>query len=315
MGVSLVLSLTKTIQRGGKKAAIIRVIRRGLIIYALGIIYYGGFRFVSDRELHHPDIRYLGVLQRIGICYLVTGLLFVLLKPKPLLGVLVGLLVVYWALMSFVPFPGRDANNKFAEGKNLANWIDSRFLPGYKWDGHESTDPEIKKYGQFDPEGLLSTLPAVGTCLLGVFAGLLLMNVKFQPAIKVLILFGGGAALVGLGMLWGMQFPIIKKLWTSSYVLVAGGYSAMILALFYLIIDVAKLRAWATPFVWIGLNPITLYMIDGIVNFDRFAERFVGGPVQVRLGEFGPLVVSIVAVTLALLTAWFLYRKKIFLRV
>lgn len=297
VGVSLVFSLTKTIERRGRSAAIMRVVRRSIIIFALGILYYGGF----SREW--PNMRLLGVLQRIALCYFAAGLLFCFLKPKPLLGVLFGLLVVYWGLMSFVPVPGQQQHS-FDQGVNLADYLDSRFLPGHRYvnDHH-------------DPEGLLSTLPAIATCLLGVFAGLLLKNNSVRPLWKVCALILGGGALVGLGFLWGMQFPVIKKIWTSSYVLVAGGYSAMLLGFFYLIVDVLKLRGWAVPFIWIGMNPITIYLADHIIGFDGLAKRFVGGSIEKHLHSYGQLTVAVVSLAISLAFAGFLYRRKIFLRV
>ena len=136
--------------------------------------------------------------------------------------------------MTFVPVPGFGAGD-FAEGKNLANYLDSRYLPFFKWDGDH------------DPEGLLSTLPAVATCLLGVFVGLFLKNKKLPDQDKALILLAAGSVGVLFGFLWGFQFPVVKKLWTSSFVLVSGGYSCMLLAAFYQVIEIWKWRRWAAP--------------------------------------------------------------------
>jgi len=246
-------------------------------------------------------------LQRIAIGYLVAGLLFCYFRPRTLLGVTIGLLALYWGLMSFVPAPG-VGHVSFDEGKNLANWIDAKFLPGYKWDDLDH-----------DPEGLLSTMPAIASCLLGVFAGLLLKAGKPGPYLKALILIAAGAAGVALGTAWGYQFPVIKKLWTSSFVLVAGGYSALLLGLFYLIIDVWKIRFWTAPFLWIGMNAITLYLIWHIVEFQKLAALFVGS----ESSEFGKhvfhgwadVVNSALALVFILIIARFLYKRQIFLRV
>src|SRR5262249_35156780 len=146
-------------------------------------------------------------------------------------------------LMTFVPVPGFGAGD-FAEGRNLANWLDAHYLPGFKWDGDH------------DPEGLLSTLPAIATALLGIFTGEWL---KRGPALvwkKAGGLILAGAALTALGWAWNAQFPVIKKLWTSSYVLVAGGYSLLLLAFFYTLADGLRWRRMFTPFIWIGMNPI-----------------------------------------------------------
>ena len=127
----------------------------------------------------------------------------------------------------------------------------------------------------------LSTLPAIVTCLLGIFAGLLLRNADVCDTRKVVYLISFGVGGVLLGLLWGTQFPIIKKIWTSSYVLVAGGCSAVLLGVFYWTVDVMQWRKWCQPFVWIGMNSITIYLANGfIVNFHRTASRMVGGDIQ-----------------------------------
>ncbi|MHB8519174.1 MAG: acyltransferase family protein [Limisphaerales bacterium] len=295
VGVSLVFSLTKTIQQHGRAAALSRVFRRAALMYVLGIFYYGGFATPFER------IRLLGVLQRIALCYFFAALLFCYLKPRGLVAAAAGLLLGYWALMTFVPVPGVGSGS-FAEGKNLANYVDRQYLPLRKWDGDH------------DPEGLLSTVPAVATCLLGVFAGLLLRNKTIPDRKKVAWLVGAGMAGVALGWLWGLQFPVIKKLWTSSYVLVAGGYSALLLALFYQVIDVWKWQKWAQPFVWVGMNPITMYLAENLIDFGKIARRFVGGDLNQWFGACGSLVVAVAGLMLVFWFAHFLYRRKIFLR-
>jgi len=304
VGVSMVFSLTKLIQTEGKAAAHKRIIRRSIILFALGILYSGGF------SQEWPHIRLLGVLNRIALCYLFTALIFCHFKPRAMIAICAGLLLGYWALMSFVPFTvdGTQMRGVFEPGLNLANHIDFKYLPGRLYDG------------TWDPEGLLSTLPAIGTCLLGVFAGLLLQNRTLPEQKKVLYIFDAGVTAVIAGWLWDRQFPVIKKIWTSSYVLVAGGYSAMLLAAFHQIVEVWGWRKWTAIFVWIGANPITLYMLDNIVGFDRFAKRFVGGDIRrVLESSFGPgtgdLAIAIVGILIAIVLAWFLYRRKIFLRV
>jgi predicted acyltransferase len=174
--------------------------------------------------------------------------------------------------MTFVPVPGIGAGS-FGPDANLANWLDAHYLPGRLWDRTR------------DPEGMLSTLPAIDSCLLGVFAGLLLKTERLAPQQKSLWLSGVGIALVALGYLWGLQFPVIKAIWTSSFVLVAGGYSFLLLGLWYQIIDVWGISRWSTIFVWIGANAITLYFLNNLMNLERFAVRFVGGDVGLLLGR------------------------------
>lgn len=296
VGVSIVFSITKTIGQSGRRTAVFRIIRRAVLLYLLGILYYGGFSTPFDQ------IRLLGVLQRIAICYLFAGLLFCYLKPKALAGVCAGILIGYWALMSFVPIPGFGAGN-FAEGKNLANYVDKEHLPLRRWDGDH------------DPEGLLSTLPAVASCLLGVFAGLLLRNTALPDQKKVRYLVAAGIVSLALGWLWHFNFPVIKKLWTSSFVLVAGGYSFLLLAAFYQIIDVWKWQKWSMPFVWIGVNPITIYLAHKLVDFDDLAKRLVGGQLNSHFGRYGQLIIAATSLGIVFCFLHFLYRRKIFLRI
>jgi predicted acyltransferase len=132
---------------------------------------------------------------------------------------------------------------------------------------------------------------------------------------KTLYLVAGGLALLAVGWLWNLQFPVIKKLWTSSFVLVAGGYSCLLLALFYQIIDVWKFQAWAQPFIWIGMNAITIYMAVNLVEFDKLAKLFVGGDLNTYFGRYGQLVITVMVSVLVFGFCRFLYRRKIFLRV
>jgi predicted acyltransferase len=299
MGVAIPFSLTRMAELHGQAAAVHRIYRRSLILVLLGILYYGG--------LSHPisDVRWMGVLQRFGICYLAAGLLFLNCRTRELIGICAGLLIGYWVLLRFVPVPGIGAGH-FAEGQNLTNWLDKMYLPGRKWDGDH------------DPEGLLSTFPAIASCLLGVLSGMWLRNGRVAPSKKAGFLAAAGAALFLLGCLWGTDFPVIKKIWTSTFVLEAGGISAMALAGFYLVIDVWKVRTWAMPFVWVGANALTIYILCNIIEFGPLARRFVGGSVESVLDRVWPgmggLVTALLSILLCFAVARFLYRRKIFLR-
>jgi predicted acyltransferase len=332
MGVSTVFSLTKIIAREGRGGAVKRVLRRGILLFIIGLIYSGGF------TNPWPDMRLMGVLNRIALAYTFGGLLFIFFRPKILAGIAVALLLGYWALLALVPFPdvrpipGGDSvitkeagytnvmqlnmastnmlRGSYIQGVNLTDYLDQKYLPARKYDG------------TYDPEGILSTMPAIVTALLGIFAGLLLRNKSVPDLKKVFWLLAGGAACATLGWIWNIEFPVIKKIWTSSYVLVAGGYSALLLGAFYWIVDIKKWRTWCQPFVWIGMNPITLYLTSnflGGLGFEKLALRLTGGPVENFLDAhvaqgFGELVISATAVALFLLFARFLYQRKIFLR-
>jgi len=329
VGVSLVFSLNRIIEQHGRAEALKRVFKRSILLFLVALFYSGGF------STPWPDIRLLGVLNRIALCYFSASLIYCFVPLRGMIAICAGLLIGYWALMSFVPFPdtrpvnasGELINEKmeatnvaqlnfastnrlrgvFEKGLNLANYIDSKYLPGKKWDK------------TWDPEGILSTLPAIAGCLLGVFAGLFLTRSRIDDRKKVVWLIGAGIVSVIAGFAWGAQFPVVKKIWTSSFVLVTGGYSAILLGTFYYVVDVLKFQTWCQPFVWIGMNPITLYLTDNLVHFRLVASRFLGGDVKAFFDSavtpgFGDLILSLGEVGLAFLLAWWLYRRKIFLR-
>jgi predicted acyltransferase len=331
MGVSTVYSLEKIIAGEGRAAAVKRVLMRGVLLFIVALIYSGGF------TNPWPDMRLMGVLNRIALCYTFGGLLFIFTNVRVMIAVAVALLLGYWALLEKVPFPDvrpagytgvitKEAGFKtladinldsaniirgsYVQGVNLTDYLDQKYLPGRKYDG------------TYDPEGFLSTLGGFVTGLLGIFTGLFLRHSKLPEMKKVFVLFGAGAASAALGWLWGMEMPVIKKLWTSSYVLVAGGYSAMLLVVFYFIVDVKKWQWWCQPFIWIGMNPITLYLTSnflGGLGFEKLSRRLTGGPVKGFLDAHvaqgcGELFSAFVGVLLFMWFAWFLYRRKIFLR-
>ena len=306
LGTSLVFSLSKTLATEGKGAASRKVLKRSLVLFILGILYYEGI----GGGIQH--VRLLGVLQRLALCYCGAGLAFVWLRSEhgrpygKLLALAVSLLVGYWAVLVFIPVPGFGAGD-FAEGHNLTNWLDKMYLPLRKWDGDH------------DPEGLLSTLPAIATSLLGVFAGLLLKNPSVEPARKVRLLVAWGCAGVAAALLWNLEFPIIKKIWTSSFVLFTGGLSSLLLAFFYYVVDIKNHRTWCRPFVWIGMNPITIYLIVRFVRLDEIAKGFTGGEIHSGLEHLHPglgdLLTALLALSFSFLICRFLFQRKLFLRV
>jgi len=299
VGMAVTLSLDRLVEREGRAAALRRIFKRGVLLYVLGLLFYGG---VAEGFAH---VRLLGVLQRLAICYVAASLLYLYLKPRALVGVFVALLAGYWALLTFVPVPGFGAGD-FVRGHNLANWIDAHYLPGKIW------------YGDYDPEGLLSTLPAIASCLLGLFAALVLRDANRWPPQKLRLLVLGGLALLALGWLWHRQFPVNKRLWTSSFVLVSGGWSVLLLAAFYYAIDLRGWRRWAEPFVWVGSNALTIYVISHLVDFGNLSARFLGGEIAATLDAawpgLGAVVLALSGITLCVLVCRFLYLRKIFIR-
>jgi predicted acyltransferase len=280
-----------------KAAAFARLARRVVLLFLLGLIYNNVLRF------DFANLRIAGVLQRIAICYGIAAVILLLTKIRTQAILFVAILIGYWAILTFVPAPESKAGDLTME-TNLAGYIDRHYLPGKIYKSY---------YGYGDNEGLLSTLPAVATTLLGVLAGHWLLANRGHWA-KAVGLAAAGLTCLALGTLWGQSFPIIKILWTSSYVLVAGGWSLLLLALFYLAIDVLGFRAWAFFFVVIGVNAITIYVAQALIPFDTISARLLSGVARLS-GSFGPLIVPIGTIVIEWLLLLHLYRNKIFLRV
>ncbi len=298
VGAVLPFSLRKYQTRDHPKSlALARIARRVVLLFLLGLVYNNllQFRFES--------LRVAGVLQRIAICYGFAATIFLLTKVRTQVVLFVAILVGYWTILMFVPSPESRAGD-LAKETNLAGYLDRHYLPGKIYESF---------YGYGDNEGLLSTIPAVATALLGVLAGHWLLSDRVRWT-KFVGLATMGLACLGLGMLWSKDFPIIKILWTSSYVLVAGGWSLLLLALFYTIIDVIKLRAWAFFFVVIGVNAITIYVATHFIPFETISQRIFGGVARLS-GGLRPVVVATGTVALEWLLLLHLYRNRIFLRV
>lgn len=294
VGCVLPYSLDK--HRNSPKAVYVRILRRTLTLVLLGIVCNGLLDF------QFSELRVAGVLQRIGICYGLAALICVHVGIRGQVIALVSILLGYWAIMAWVPVPGGVAGDFTAQG-NLCGYLDRNFLPG-----------KIKKeyYGFGDNEGLLSTLPAVGTALLGSLAGAWLKS-GARPWWKVIGLAAAGLSSLAIGQAWGMSFPIIKILWTSSFVLVAGGWSLLLLSLFYMLIDVIGWRSWAFFWIVIGANAITIYVVPRFVDFEKMAAFFLTG-VSESSGNLNTLILVTGALAAKWLFLWFLYRQRIYLR-
>jgi predicted acyltransferase len=202
--------------------------------------------------------------------------------------------------MALIPVPGFGAGVMTAEGC-LSSYIDQQLIPGTLY------------YGYGDNEGIISTLPAICTVLLGVLAGHWLRSDR-SGSRKAAVLAVAGLGCVAAGYLWGLVFPIIKIIWTSSYVLYSGGWCLMLLALFYWIIDVKGYRKWTFFFVVIGMNPITIYFFDRFVGFEEIAGFFLSGLAE-NAGQIAPLILPLGALAVKWMFLWFLYRHRVFFKV
>lgn len=281
VGVSITFALSKRLDDPeGRRSAIFKIFRRSLVIFGLGL-FLNKFPFFRDswKEVQDLDtwkqivstIRIPGVLQRIALCYLAASLIFLNTRIKGQVLALVGLLVGYWLLMARVPVPEFGAGD-LARGHDLASYLDRLLLKGHLY----KTD--------YDPEGLLSTLPSIATTLLGVLVGHWLRSGRLPDEIDS-GLFVAGTASVVLGLAWNGVFPINKALWTGSFVMLTGGLGMIGLAICYWLVDLRGYRRWTYPFRVFGSNAIVAYTLASIgarlLNMP-FVTRAEGNPISVH---------------------------------
>ncbi|MFZ0960975.1 MAG: DUF5009 domain-containing protein [Terriglobia bacterium] len=297
VGVVLPFSLTRRMEEGANRGQLYRhIVQRFLTLFLFGLVYNN----LLDFNTH--TLRIPGVLQRIAICYCIAALVMMNTSIRGQAIVAGSILIVYWLIMKLVPVPGVGAAVLTPE-HNLAGYIDNLIIPF-----------KFCCYPGGDNEGILSTLPAISTCLLGVLAGHWLRSGKYTPNRKVLGLAAAGAASLLVAWVWSFNFPIIKNIWSSTFVLWAGGWSLLLLALFYWIIDVRGFERWSFYFKVIGMNSITIYMVDRFFDFGIITKVFLHG-ILPHLGHIEPLIWSCSVILTGWLFLYFLYRQKIFLRV
>jgi predicted acyltransferase len=311
VGVSITLALARRVESGiAGRGVYVKIIRRALIIFALGL-FLAAFPFNDLANVRIP-----GVLQRIAVCYFFASIIFLKTDWRTQSLIVVALLILYWLLMTLIPAPGYVAGDLSMEG-NLAAYVDRRLLGSHTWKP------------LYDPEGILSTIPALATALCGVLTGHLLRS-RRPPFEKVAAMFVAGAAGVVAGWIWNFWFPINKALWTSSYVLLAAGLALQFLALCYWLIDIQRLRRWAVPFLIFGSNALAVYFLSEL--FSRVISRVMltradGSPVSLQSYIYENLFASwAVPVNASLMYAvctvllWLglmtlLYRRRIFIKV
>jgi predicted acyltransferase len=311
VGGALSFSLGRRVERGDAAAQLYgKVLRRALIIYGIGL-FLSGFPSFDLGTIRIP-----GVLARIAIVYLFAALIVLNLRPRGQAITAAVLLLGYWGLMRLVPVPGYGAGDLSVEG-NLAAYVDRFFLSGHMW-----TET-------WDPEGLVSTIPAIATALLGALAGHLLRSARDRREITAWLFVAGWAGIVS-GHVWGWAFPVNKNLWTSSYVLFTAGAAASCLAVCYWLIDVQGWKRWARPAVVLGMNPLAIFAASTLL-----VKVLVRVPVPASGGETtslygwiywtlfvpwagelnGSLAFALAHVMLWLGVASLLYKKQIFLKV
>ena len=297
-GLSLPFSLSKQLSLGKSRLNIsLKIVRRAVLLVFLGVLYNGLLNF--DFE----NLRYASVLGRIGLAWAIAALIYLWAGKRVSVVVSVVVLLGYWALLALVKAP--DALPEVAvysmEG-SIVGYIDRLYLPG------------VLHLGVHDPEGLLSTLPAVVTAMAGIFTGDFVRQKRVKEYSKVGIMLLTSLILLVLGYLWGLAFPINKNLWTSSFVVFAAGWSLLLFALFYLVIDVMGLKHWSFFFRVIGMNSITIYLLQQFFDFHKPVQTLFGGFLSLFPEQYYPSLYWCCYVLICWLLLYFLYRKSVFLK-
>lgn len=300
-GISFPFSLAK--QRGAGMTTTriyAKIARRTAMLVLLGLVCNGLFK------LDFATLRCASVLARIGIAWGISAVLFVNFGVRARASIAVVILLGYWAVTALFVAPDAPAGaDCFSKDGCIAGYIDRLYLPGRLI------------YGNFDPEGLLSTLPAVVTAMLGMFAGefVRMPESRISGGRKAAYMAAAAVVMALVAAGWNEVLPVNKKLWSSSFVLAVGAYSLGMFALFYYIIDVRGYRRWTLFFRVIGLNSITIYMAQRIIDFRKASEFFTGGLVAQCPADVGSVIASLSYVAACWLFLYFLYRKGVFLKV
>jgi len=339
VGITTHLSISSRRARGADDSAIRRqIIRRGALIFLIGLLI-NGFPYFTwnspDQNFLHRFVdrlehwRIMGVLQRIGLAYIAAALLTLRTSLKQQILILAGLLYGYWLVMTIFPVPDSGALGAIVLNvpeHTMAAYWDRVFLDWSRFDlgNHLWVSSQT-----WDPEGVLSTIPAVGTAMLGVFAGRWIGATR-PLSERLSALFAAGAIAMSAGLVWNWAFPINKSIWTSSYVLFTAGMAAVSLATIMWLVDVHRLRGWTKPFVIYGTNPIIAFAGSGVMArciYSIFKVSYDGQPISLQAAIYRSMFLSwlspvnaslafaICFVLLWLGISWMLYRKNIFLKV
>ena len=308
VGVSLVFSFESRLSRGyNRNRLLLHAFKRSAIIFAMGLFLYAYPKF----DLHTTRIP--GVLQRIAVAYLLTSVLVLYTGRVTRAVVTAALVIGYWLLLTRVSVPGYGPGVLTMDG-NLVGYLDRRLIYNHLWIAH-----------RFDPEAILSTIPAIATCLLGVFTGEWMRSAR-NASHKLAGMFAASAVGLIAGEIWNLWFPINKMIWTSSYVLFTAGFALFVFAVCYWVIDLRGWKRWSVPFLVFGLNPLAIYFLASLaetamnvhrihgdsvrhVLFNRFFAATISNPYLASLGW------SISFVLVFMLVAWVMYRMRIFIRV
>lgn len=324
VGVAITLALGKRVEQNGVTPDVyVKIFRRSALIFLLGLFLatFPFYNFSKGEWLDLSTVRIMGVLQRIAVCYLVAALIFVNTNWKQQAIIALALMLVYWGLMTLIPVPGCEVTTFNDKACNLAAYLDRTIIG----EGHIWRSAKV-----YDPEGLLSTIPAIATTIAGILCGHWLRQKK-EDNDKVASMFFFGVVLVTIGWMWNFWFPINKSLWTSSYVVFTAGMALCFLGFCYWLIDIKGYRSWTKPFVIFGVNALALFVGSGlmarIMGLIRLQGAEPGKDISLQGWIFNnvflpfaepinaSLAYAICFILVWLFLMWLLYRKNIYIKV
>ena len=298
-GVSFPFSYAKQCSAGAMRSQVyLKIVRRAAMLILFGLLYNGLLKF------NFENLRICSVLGRIGVAWAVAAVLYINFSRNARIAICGAILLAYWLVVGYIPAPDVEGADPFSMEGSIVGYIDRLITPG-----------RLYKENLFDPEGLFSTIPAIVTASLGIFAGEYVRSEKHSGNRKAVTMFVASVVMLGLGLLWNMVFPINKSLWTSSFVLVAGAYSLAMFALFYYLIDVRGWSRWSFPLQVVGVNSITIYMAQKVISFHHCNKFLFGGLASHLPEEWGALLLRVGYVMVCWIFLYILYRKKLFLKV
>lgn len=305
VGMSIALAYSKRLHDGTPKTALYKkILFRSLKIYAVGMF----LNLMPDFDFH--NIRWTGTLHRIAIVFLISAIIYLNTNWKQQAWLAGVLLVGYWLALTCIPVPGLG-KVMLEPGVNIVAWVDTQYLPGKMW------------RGTWDPESILTTVTSVVSCITGILAGQLMLSNK-SPQEKVNYLMTAGVFSAIAGYFWGLGFPVNENLWTSSFVLVTSGFAALLFGAFYFLVDI-KGKTWGTlPGIIFGANAITIYFLADVwallfyeakFSGSSLNEKFVQGLSQAGANpQLASLLYALMFVCINFIPAWWLYKKKIFIK-
>ena len=308
VGVSIALAYTKRIEVGVEPKLIYRkLFSRAVKIFAVGMFLN---ILAILPELEASEIRWTGTLHRIAIVFLVCGVLFLKFSWKGQAIIGGTILIVYWIVMTMIPTPGYE-KAMLEPGINMAAWIDNKFLPGKLWQGN------------WDPEGILSTFPAIVSGISGMLVGKIIVSDRtWERKIIQMFIWGFGAFVAGIA--WNWNFPLNENIWTSSFVLVTSGMASMTLAACVYLVDILHYRKWAEFGIIYGMNAITVYVLADIFAFIFYGLNFKGASLNEHFfdfftsmgvaAKFASMTYGILYVLINFIPAYLLFRKRIFIK-